>query len=199
MKRLLQFILILAVALGQVACEGDEGPEGPPGPQGPQGPVGAQGPPGETQKSKVIDFLVDFEATSTPTNYSVALGFGDDITVAPGDVVLVYMLIDVLDDPDDPEGGIPVWSLLPQTFTVTQGQVKYNFAYSTVALFLFIEANFNLTNQAGFTTDQGFRAVIIPGDLLNGRTAGPEVDYNNYNEVIRHFKIDDSNVKKILK
>jgi hypothetical protein len=198
MKRLLQFVMILVVALGQVACEGDEGPAGPAGPAGPQGPQGPQGPPGVTQQARVFDFSWTF---TEEDDYTFALGFEEnEITVAPSDVIMVYAFAGAIDNPDDPENPILFWSPLPQTFTAEDGErATFNFAYSSLFMFLFIQtdADVDLANYPDFTDDQIFRMVVIPGEQMNGRRAGPAVDLKDYEKVKAYFNIDERNVRKL--
>jgi hypothetical protein len=196
MKRFIHFILVLVVALGQVACEGDEGPEGPAGPQGPQGPPGAQGPPGVTQQAKVLDFQWTF---TEEDDYTFALGFEEnEITVTASDVIMMYIFAGAIDNPDDPDNPTIFWSPLPQTFNVEGGgSATYNFAYSGLFAFLFIQTQLKLADHPELTDDQVFRMVIIPGELLNGRKSGPAVDLQDYAKVKAYFNIDESQVRKI--
>lgn len=193
MKRLLQFAMILVIAMGQVACEGDEGAAGPAGPQGPQGP---QGPPGVTQQARVFDFSWTF---TEEDDFSFALGFEEnDITVAPSDVIMIYTFATAIENPDDPDNPTIFWSPLPQTFSVEGGgSATYNYAYSGVFVLLFIQTALNLADHPELTDDQVFRMVIIPGELLNGRKSGPAVDLQDYAKVKAYFNIDESQVRKI--
>lgn len=203
MKKILQFILVLAVALGQVSCEGDEGPPGPAGaagPAGPAGPAGAQGEPGESGEARVLDFMLTFEPDDEGENYSTGIEFSEnddfDLVVSESDVVLAYSYFGAIDDPEDPEGSIAFWSPLPQTFGVEGGgTVTYNYAYSKLFLFLFMQSQLNLADHPELTDEQVFRLVVIPGEIINGRTSKPAVDLNNYEEVIKYYQIDDSNVR----
>ncbi|MCJ8166634.1 collagen-like protein [Pontibacter sp. E15-1] len=204
MKRLLQFILVLTVALSLGACKGDDGADGPPGPtgaQGPQGPQGPKGDPGETAKARVLDFIVDFEPDDD-NNYSSGIDFGEyeefDLTVSDTDVVMAYALAGVMDDPEDANNSIALWSPMPQTFTVQgAGTATYNYAYSRLFLLLFIQTQLNLAEYPGLTDDQIFRLVIIPGEAVNGRTSKPPVALTDYKQVISYYNLDDRNVQKI--
>ncbi|WP_162052615.1 hypothetical protein [Pontibacter pamirensis] len=204
MKKILQLFMVLAIALGHTACEGDEGPPGPAGPAGTagaQGPAGPQGQPGESGAARVLDFSVNFEADDDG-NYSTGISFAEtenfDLTILDSDVVLVYALAGAIDDPEDPENSIIFWSPLPQTYNLEGGgTATYNYAYSRLFLLLFLQSGANLADFPGLTDDQVFRLVVVPGDLLNGRKAKPAVDLTNYEEVIKYYNIDDSVVRKI--
>ena len=202
MKKILQFILVLAVALGQVSCEGDEGPPGPAGPQGPAGPTGAQGEPGESGMAQVFEFPADFEQDSSGT-YAVYLNFAaNEISAEESDVVLVYRFRGGYTDENDTD--ILLWSPLPETLLIDANRIiQYNFLYSMAEVLIYIDSQFDLATLsdeeiAGLTTQQGFRVVIIPGDFMDeGRTAGPPVDFKNYREVADFFNISEADVQKI--
>ncbi len=214
MKRFIPIILVLAMALTQ-ACEGPEGKEGAPGPQGTPGAPGTQGPqgpPGESADSAMVfDFSTDFTLEDSSEVYTAFLPFSGnqqvDLEVSDSDVILVYALAGSSPNPDDADNPIPFWSPLPRRYDTAQGSLTYNFAYSTIALILFIESELDLATLPGATNDQIFRAVVIPGKRLGGRTTGAPltkaelnnypIDLKDYNAVIKHFKIDDKNVRKV--
>lgn len=202
MRKILQLILVLAVALGQVSCEGDEGPPGPAGPQGPAGPTGAQGEPGESGMAQVFEFPADFEQDSSGT-YAVYLNFAaNEISAAESDVVLVYRFRGVYTDENDAD--VLLWSPLPETLLIDANRIiQYNFLHSLAEVLIYIDSQFDLTTLsaqqiAALTTQQGFRVVIIPGEFMDGgRTAGPPVDFSNYGEVADFFNIAEADVQKI--
>lgn len=206
MKKILHFILVLAVALGQVSCEGDEGPPGPAGaagPAGPAGPAGAQGEPGESGEARVLDFQVTFEPDQQGNNYTSGIEFSEtdefDLTVSESDVVLAYAYFGAIEDPEDPENIIDFWSPLPQSFRSDDGAgtATYDYAYSTLFLFLYMQSQLDLADYPELTDDQVFRLVVVPGEIINGRKSKPTVDLNNYEEVIKYYQIDDSNVRTV--
>ena len=196
MKRLLHFILILALALGQ-ACKGDEGDVGPqgepgtPGAAGAPGPAGPAGPAGAAGTAKVFDFQgIDFTADD---EYTVGIEYAaNTMTVGANDVVLVYEFAGAATN------NTTYWKPLPQTYYYNNNPVVYNFAYSNVAVLIFIEAAEAVlpTLPAGFVTDQVFRVVVLPGSLRNGREMKPNIDYKNYEEVAKYYNITEASVKK---
>ncbi|GAA4436456.1 hypothetical protein GCM10023188_29540 [Pontibacter saemangeumensis] len=205
MKKILQFILVLAVALGQVSCEGDEGPEGPPGPtgaQGPVGPTGPQGEPGESGAAQVYEFPADFEQDDDGL-YSIYINFtANEIEAAESDVVLVYRFRGAYTDDNDTD--ILLWSPLPETVLLPQNRIfQYSFLHSLAEVLVYIDSQFDLAtlsaeDLARYTTNQGFRIVVIPGDFMDGgRTSGPPVDFKNYADVADFFKLTEASVQKI--
>ena len=196
MRKILQFILVLAVALGQVSCEGDEGPPGPAGPQGPAGPTGAQGEPGEPATAQVFEIVVDFEAPNYQVGFDIADyndAYETDVVINESDIVLAFMAIGATEE------GIPFWGALPQTFNPAAGQVTYKFAQAEQILLLYMIATDATLAQLteDYTVEQYFRFVVVPGEYMNARKAKPTVDLNNYEEVIKYYQIDDSNVRTV--
>ncbi|MGV3589186.1 MAG: hypothetical protein ACO1OF_19425 [Adhaeribacter sp.] len=196
--RILHFIMILALGLGQ-ACEGPEGPEGPQGPAGTpgtQGPAGPAGPAGASGKATVFDLGWDF---TKENNYSLYGSFADiaealefdNLEVGDNDAVLVYWYLGQEDDDSD------AWMPLPQTLFVAKGTLQYNFYHTKTILNLFATASFDLSTTPEYTTDQGFRIVIIPGGPPGGRIVKPSIDYKKYSEVAKYYNINDAKIKKI--
>lgn len=215
MKRILQLFLAFSILVCLASCKGEDGEDGAPGPAGPagapgaQGPVGPQGPPGASADSaQVLDFQATFTLEDSSDVYSAILPFtgpnSPDLEVAVSDVVLVYTLAGVSGTEDNP---IPFWSPLPRRYDTPQGALTYNYAYSMMGVYLFIDTALDLANAPGVTDDQIFRTVIIPGKAVGGRTSGKPltkadlskfpVDLNDYKAVVKYFKINDSNVRKI--
>ncbi|MGX7668656.1 hypothetical protein [Flavobacterium pedocola] len=122
--------------------------------------------------------------------YSVLLDFPH--ATYTSDMVLVYHLYEV-------SGGQDVWRLMPQTYYFSAGgELDYNFDFTTTDARVFLDANFDLnTLSSAWTDNQIFRVVVIPAYF--GNKNAKEVDLNNYNEVIKHFNIDESKIVKIAK
>ncbi|KAA5544196.1 hypothetical protein [Adhaeribacter rhizoryzae] len=195
--RILHFLMILALGLGQ-ACKGPEGDPGPkgdpgtPGAPGAQGPAGPAGPAGTPGTAKVFEFAWDFTAAD---GYELGFEFGDleePIEVGETDVVLTYMAYGTYSD-------LPIWAPLPQNFSSNLGPYKFNYAFNDLAMFIFIEGAANVL--AGLTpaqlNDHGFRVVIIPGSPVNGRVVKPNINLKDYNEVAKYYNITEAKVKKI--
>jgi hypothetical protein len=194
MKRLLHFILILALALGQ-ACEGPEGPQGEPGPKGDPGTPGtpgAQGPAGPAGTPATADVYQIGGFNFAAPNFQDVIGFEEnDIEVVEDDVIMVYRLAGAFENQ-------PLWAPLPQTLYHPQGPFLYSFVHSPELLAIGIAGGFDLSVlPTTITTDQAFRIVIVPGTIRNGRKIMPTIDYKNYNEVAKYYQITEDKVKKI--
>lgn len=191
MKKLLHFALITLLALG-VACEGPEGPPGPqgePGLQGAQGPQGPQGPAGTSQSGQVLD--IGGWTFNAENEYALGLGFEDyGMEVLESDIVLVYRFHDVFEE-------MIVWKALPQMIMFEEGILQYDFLHTVEFVVITMRSQFDIAQLGeGWTTDQAFRIVVVPGEAVNGRTSGPPVDYSNYEEVIKYYNISDTNVPR---
>ena len=155
-------IVLFVAFASSILFSSCEGPEGPPGESG----VNILG--------QVFEVEIDF---NTGNNFGQLVTFPSNIEVYESDVVLVYLLTDVI--PDGSGGTIDVWSQLPQTFFPLEGTLLYTFDHTFIDVQIFLDANFDLTLLGSqFTNDQIFRIAIVPaefgtadltmGDLLSG-------------------------------
>jgi hypothetical protein len=205
MKKILPIFMLLALFFSQ-ACEGPEGPQGPPGPAGPQGQAGAPGatgppgPAGTPASSTVYDITGwNFSADTTQLGFA----FADlEINVSEADAILVYRLSGVFEEK-------PIWRMLPSIiyFSEPKGAtLQYDFLYTPEELLIFIDGTVDLaTLGEGWTKDQVFRLVVVPGEF-GQRTDGTKrkinladynVDYNDYHAVIKYFRLSDKSVRRI--
>jgi hypothetical protein len=145
MKRIILFVAFTSAILFS-SCEG---PEGPPG------------VPGVNILGQVFEVNIDFNPGN---NFLQLVTFPSNIEVYESDVVLVYLLTDVI--PGDNGGTIDVWSQLPQTFFPAQGTLLYSFDHTFLDAQIFLDANFDLRLLGpGFTNDQIFRIAIVPAEF----------------------------------
>lgn len=203
--------MLLALLLSQ-ACEGPEGPQGPPGPEGPPGQAGAPGAPGPagTPASSTVYDIGDWDFTAAE-DFTLGISFPDNgIEVSESDALLVYRLWNVTD------AGTPIWRMLPQTVyfppadttlpASARESLQYDFVHTFEELAIFMDGTVDLnTLGEGWTTDQVFRLVVVPGEFAQ-RTDGTKskinladynVDYNDYEAVIKYFRLSDKHVRKI--
>ena len=145
MKSIVLFVAFASTILFS-SCEG---PEGPPGQSG----VNILG--------QVFEVNINF---NTGNNFGQLVTFPSNIEVYESDVVLVYLLTDVI--PDGSGGTIDVWSQLPQTFFPFEGTLLYTFDHTFIDVQIFLDANFDLTLLGSqFTDDQIFRIAIVPAEF----------------------------------
>jgi hypothetical protein len=158
-------IIFAVVSILFSACK-KEGPQGPQGSQGPQGEVGPQ--------AKTYNFSLTFDPGETFESFSGITGFDDN------DVVMTYVNADNI-------GGVSSWVQLPAIFNYTNFVPE--FFEDNGQLFI------NLMDANGYefvsfpsSTSFNFKAVHIKS---SGRKANPNVDFTNYEEVKKVFKLVD--------
>jgi hypothetical protein len=157
------FTFLFALVITLTACDG---------PQGPPGINGADGLDGRVAQS------VDFFAP----DYGVRLVYPQTIInqTAATDMTLVYLLWETV--PDNNNGTLDVWRLLPQVRYTNFGEFQYNYEFTNIDVDVFLEAPDPLTLDqlpAADVSAQLFRVVIIPANVdFNA------VDINDYNAVM---------------
>ena len=134
------------------------------------GPDGPPGPPGDGELGKVFEATANFNPGNS---YSKLVTFPSDILVYESDVVLVYLLEEVVN------GDIDVWSQLPQTYFLDQGTLLYTFDHTFIDVNIFLDANFNLnTLGSDYTDNKVFRIAIIPAEYANSNLSMDELMHN---------------------
>lgn len=143
------------------------------------GPDGPPGPPGEGELGQVFEATANFNPGNS---YSKLVTFPSDILVYESDVVLVYLLEEVVN------GDIDVWSQLPQTYFLDQGTLLYTFDHTFLDVNIFLDANFNLNTLASdYTDNQIFRIAIIPAEYANSNL--------NMKELMNNLQIETSDIQ----
>ncbi|MDQ1164914.1 hypothetical protein [Flavobacterium sp. SORGH_AS_0622] len=126
---------------------------------------------------------------TSANNYNPIIGLNP--AIFDSDMVLVYRLVGV-------DNGNDVWRLAPENYFLADGTLDFGFDYDFTKndVSIYMVGN-NLGGVVdSFRLNQIFRIVIIPGYVTTGKSVN-KPDYSNYNEVIKRFNIDDSNIKKI--
>lgn len=105
------------------------------------------------------------------------------------DKVLVYRLKGV-------SGGLDVWEQIPKTIYLSNGQeVDYDFDFTKNDVQIYVNGTYDVTTTPEFYNNQTFRIVLVPAGFLN--KGGSQVDYSDYNAVIKYYNINDSKVLKL--
>lgn len=142
--------------------------------------------------SSVYDITENFVKSGTSNSlYGINKEF--KTALYNSDVVLVYRQ-------DGTSSGSPVWKLLPKTYYLTQGELDYNFDFSKYDVQIYADANFDLAAQDAafknaYLNNQKFRVVIVPASF--GNRTSSSVNREDYNAVIKYYKLDDSKVKTL--
>ena len=134
------------------------------------GPAGPPGPAGYDNLAQVFEATINFNEGN---NYSRLITYPSNVVVYESDVVLVYLLEEVVN------GDIDVWSQLPQTYFLNQGTLLYTFDHTFLDVNIFLDANFNLnTLGSGYTDNQIFRIAILPAEYANTNLSMAELMNN---------------------
>lgn len=105
------------------------------------------------------------------------------------DVILIYRLSGLINS------NTPIWQQIPRTLYLPQGELDYDFDFSSVDFTIYAGGTYDLGLTPSYLTNQTFRIVIVPGFFSNKMASN--VDLSNYNEVVKAFNIDESKVIQI--
>ncbi|MCM5662921.1 hypothetical protein [Galbibacter mesophilus] len=157
MKKIIALLFVSTFIF--TACEGPEGPPGEPGTV----------IVGETFEYANVSFTPQNEFLFTAT-YNPPL--------VNGDAILVYRLEGVV-------SGNDVWEPLPTVFfnNDTGDDLRFRFNYTLNRVRILAESSDYSAFGPDLLSNQVFRAVIVPADLING------VDTSNINEVMKAANI----------
>jgi len=155
MKKLTTMILVLASAF-ILSCEG---PMGPPGEDG----------------TDLLGTIFELEGDFQPSNeYQLFFDFPNNFEIYDTDVVLVYILWDVVNVNGK---NTDVWRLLPQTIVLDEGVIQYNFDYTVNDVRIFLEATIPFSDLLpAETQDQVFRIAVLPADFVASKKAAEIMD-----------------------
>lgn len=105
------------------------------------------------------------------------------------DVVLIYRKIGTASD------GSPVWQSIPRTFYLANGdEFDYDFDFTKNDIMIYASGTYDISTTPQYLNGQTFRVVLVPASSGNKNA---NVDYSDYNSVVRYFNIDDSKVKTL--
>jgi hypothetical protein len=145
--------------------------------------------PINVQDNDTISEVWEYTRSFTPSNnFSNLIIFPRPIFTS--DMVLVYRLSGV-------DNGVDIWKLLPETYYFNDGTLdfRYDFDFTRFDASIFMDG-FDLGGVSpNFRINQVLRVVIIPGFFGNRTTNN--TNFNNYNAVIKAYKIDETKIIKI--
>lgn len=176
MKTITSLFLILALAVFS-SCEG---------PMGPPGFDGEDGLDGTSLLGSVFEIEGDF---TTANEHSLYYEFPADFEIYDTDIVMVYMLWDVVDG----ENGstLDLWRPLPQTIVLDDGVIQYNFDYTIADVKVFMDFTVNELLPAE-TDGQVFRIAVLPADWASDKS----IDINSLNSVMKSLEVNPNTIKK---
>ena len=125
---------------------------------------------------------------TTSNNFSTLVTFPH--TIYSSDMVLVYRLSGIA-------SGADVWKQLPETYFFNDGTLdfRYDFDFTKYDASIYMDGYDLAGVSAAYRTNQVLRIVVVPGYF--GKTAKSEIDFKDYNAVIKAFNIDESKVLKL--
>lgn len=145
------------------------------------GPAGPPGPAGYDNLAQVFETTINFNEGN---GFSRLISYPSNVIVYESDVVLVYLLEEVVN------GDVDVWSQLPQTYFPPQGTLLYSFDHTFIDVNIFLDGNFNLnTLGPNYTDNQIFRIAIIPAEYANSNLS--------MDELMNNFQIENSDIQTI--
>jgi hypothetical protein len=133
--------------------------------------------------SEVFEYTRSF---TTANNFSTLVTFPHSIYSS--DMVLAYRLSGVTN-------GTDIWKLLPETYYMNDGTLdfRYDFDFTKYDASIYMDG-FQLAGVSNaYRTNQVLRIVVIPAYF--GNKTSNNINFNDYNAVIKAYKIDDTKVK----
>lgn len=170
MKRILLFLAVVGLTT-LTSCEGERGPQGPVGPGD-----------GDTIAEVFELQNVDFNLNQN-NEYTIFQNLNP--AIVDSDNILIYRMAGTINSTT------PVWQLIPRTLFLDEGELDYDFDFSRVDFTIYAGGTFNIATTPQFIKNQTFRIVVVPGYFSKGQS----VDYSDYDNVIKTFGINDSNIK----
>ena len=141
--------------------------------EGPMGPPGLDGLDGNTLIGSVFEIEGDFTASN---EYELFFDFPNNFEIYDTDVVLVYILWDVVNVNGK---NTDVWRALPQTLVFDQGVLQYNFDYTVNDVRVFLETTMSPGELLpAETQDQVFRIAVLPADFVSMKSKSELNDIN---------------------
>jgi hypothetical protein len=151
---------------------------------GPQGMSGDTGYSAEAEVFELRNINFDYNAAN---GYTIYRSLNPNIYAS--DNILIYRMTSTI----NPQ--TPVWQSIPRTLFLGNGQeLDYDFDFSKQDFTIYAGGNFNLATMPVYLTNQTFRIVIIPGYFSN-KSAQKNIDYSDYNAVVKAYHIQESKVK----
>ena len=138
-----------------------------------EGPMGPPGMDGDTLLGSVFEIEGDFTAAN---QYQLYYDFPNNFEIYDTDVVLVYILWDVVTVNGK---NVDVWRPLPQTLVFDEGVLQYNFDYTVNDVRVFLETTLPVGSLLpAETQDQVFRIAVLPADFVSKKTKSELNDLN---------------------
>jgi hypothetical protein len=160
--------------------------------QGCRGPEGPQGPIGDELIGTTID-LVDVNFTAA-NNFEYSMSWDQaELEVYESDAILIYSNWKTVTSGNQE---VDAFRLLPITEFMDNGILTYNYDHTINDFSIFLDGTVNMnTLDTDYTRNQEFRIVVVPSGFA--QRANGELDYKDYNAVVKALNIDESKIRKI--
>ena len=169
MKKLFSLLMMAFLALTFVACTNDD-----------------------TRTNDKDTYPVAYDVTenfqNTNGKYIISKKFQSAIPTT--DVILVYRKYGT-------DNGNPIWQQIPRTLFLNEGELDYDFDFTRNDVAIYAGGNITFANQTAtwqntYLNNQTFRIVFVPASAGKAN-----VDYSNYNEVVKFYNINESKIKTL--
>lgn len=150
--------------------------------------VNEQQPINNTDNDTISEVWEYTRSFTTSNNFSNLIAFPH--TIYASDMVLVYRLSGV-------SSGTDIWKLMPETYYFNDGTLdfRYDFDFTRYDASIFMDGNDLASVSSNYRINQVLRIVVIPGYFGNKTTN--TINFNDYNAVIKTFKIDENKIVKV--
>ncbi len=97
--------------------------------------------------------------------------------------------------------GNPIWQQIPRTLYLTEGELDYDFDFTINDFYIYAGGTIDFASQTqsfkdAYLNNQTFRVVLVPASF-GKNTNTTDITKLSYEEVIKKYNIDDSNVKTL--
>ena len=141
-----------------------------------------------------VDYPTVYDLRNVNFSYNVDLGwnYGQNFNRAllDQDYVIIFRQAGT-------ENGAIVWQQIPRTLFLSQGELDYDFDFSKNDFMIYAGGTYDISTTPQYLNNQTFRVILVPA-VFGGKNAN-SVDPRklSYEEVIRLYNIDDSEIGKL--
>ncbi|UEQ75692.1 hypothetical protein [Chryseobacterium arthrosphaerae] len=176
MKKILPFILLAGIGFLAYSCDNNDD-------------VVVQNPVDSDTLPVMKDVNVSLNSSNNYAHVEL-------LNLQSTDVVLVYR--------KDPTAS-NAWQLVPKTYYLANNrELEYNFLFNSQKVEIFTEgvdpATLTSAEAGTYLNNQTFRIVLVyanAGKAAAGKNAKANVDYSDYNAVVKYYNLDESKVKTV--
>ena len=123
---------------------------------------------------------------TAPSGYNISATFTKPLFNE--DIVLIFRKAGT-------DNGATVWQSIPRSIYIDAAKrFDYDYDFSKNDIKIYAAGNYDISTNPEYLNNQTFRVVLVPAGKGNKNA---NVDYTDYNSVIKYFKIDDSKVKNL--